>query len=501
MSIKPTVVLLIMVACLGSSETCNAFKPKVHDEITEAALKMSTRSGLANTTSPKLGTAVAFSAWAILDVSQANQDVDSFALLTPGATAAGLMPGTAKQHFDNTLMQAGAAYVREQKLAILSKLAATNGALEIFTSLDVLEARRLLGYALHTIQDFYAHSNWVERIRNAQSDATVDFARLDQGDHPSGACDGDGATAGTRFLDGTISGYFDLPELSENTPEVRALADLCNHGINLAGYAFVEGINKDEPGVLADQNGTHIEAKRLATLSSAQFVSEILTALVSSGSTRALCRFLGYVVDCTSVEPYSSPIVFQFDAYGPAKLQNGIVYRELNQAITMPYPRFDRGRVLQVRTRITIEFAGSMHCPPKPPSTSLPIGATWTCALNSSASIGSSTGIFCEDSVAGGAGSVTCNFDPGVAQLSLVQQDLNSSFRRVTPARERVVSVTQNYVPPYGPSQFTIDLSQRVSVYPLVDFGDGTFLPRGSEEATFTDGRVIVTVEVSYVYI
>ena len=83
---------------------------------------------------------------AIDDIAEANSDVDT------GTSERNL----AEAHFDSEQFQAG-----QNRLTMLNRMMINEIKLCRFRS-----ARKLAGRALHTLQDFYSHSNWVEMGRN-----------------------------------------------------------------------------------------------------------------------------------------------------------------------------------------------------------------------------------------------------------------------------------------------------------------------------------------------
>lgn len=71
------------------------------------------------------------------------------------------------EHFDNEQFNAGHALLNERRNAV--KKALEEG--------DAAEARNAVGKALHTLQDFYAHSNWIE-MNDAKGVALTTYTGL-----------------------------------------------------------------------------------------------------------------------------------------------------------------------------------------------------------------------------------------------------------------------------------------------------------------------------------
>lgn len=109
-----------------------------------------------------------------------------------------------KAHFDNEQFSAGAARIR-------AKLEA---ALEALDDCNIPQAWEQLGRALHPVQDFFAHSNWVEN--HAPGDP-IDFLRIED-PQASVACD---AKSHKGIL---TSGYW--PDDKRPSPEKCVHAEL-----------------------------------------------------------------------------------------------------------------------------------------------------------------------------------------------------------------------------------------------------------------------------------
>jgi hypothetical protein len=173
-----------------------------------------------------------------------------------------------QNHFDNELLPSSSRRVLNLREEIVGLITSDppNGAV----------ARQRLGTAFHSIQDFYAHSNWVElfeaNVPNDDRDPLGGFNRamgrrvMAQPPLSTSFCD---FVPGIIFDDTNLlptvttltTGYFDLPEFCDNLP-----AGKCFHGAGSCG-----GINKDTPDVAG-----HARALQLATAASTDFVNQIL---------------------------------------------------------------------------------------------------------------------------------------------------------------------------------------------------------------------------------
>lgn len=174
-------------------------------------------------------------------------------------------------------------------------------------SRDGKKARQRLGRALHTLQDFYAHSNWVERGNGAINSA-LGTSTLSNPSRTSQTCPDNPNRLGPAGGGSLTSGYFVGFTTSPDTFGCvvnKMPANKCFHG----NYTLAcPGINKDLDATGARQNGVaqnpnHAAAARLGRLATKGFVQGILDEL--SGNDRALAALLdvrgtlGFVVDDT----------------------------------------------------------------------------------------------------------------------------------------------------------------------------------------------------------
>ncbi|MFT7722871.1 MAG: VWA domain-containing protein [Roseateles sp.] len=150
-------------------------------------------------------------------------------------------------------------------------------------------ARREIGRALHTLQDFFSHSNW---INISGGDPGLGINVLPRLAANQDTCErglsslGSGTLAGLG-LSTTTTGYFSL---------VLAPPDgKCNHGLGLD-----PGIHKDEPG----RTG-HAAARAAAVNATEGLIRQVLAAPGVAGNERAIRAFLdvrgavGFIVDTT----------------------------------------------------------------------------------------------------------------------------------------------------------------------------------------------------------
>ena len=161
------------------------------------------------------------------------------------------------------------------------------------------KARQQVGRALHTLQDFYSHSNFIELGRGEAF-----FSDLGMVTVPRLRASPDDPTCGASFfnLDGTLrdkgltdltSGYFRTDPLLFTI--FNAPSGKCNHGL-----AHRQGIHKDAPG----RTG-HEAARNAAVLGTEDLINQILDAPGINGNDKAIRAFmdvkgsLGFVIDDT----------------------------------------------------------------------------------------------------------------------------------------------------------------------------------------------------------
>lgn len=162
-----------------------------------------------------------------------------------------------------------------------------NRVVDDLTRGNVLAARDDLGRALHTVQDFYAHSNWVELHRGDLGGLQPE-PFLAHPDHPilgasptTPVCNDEGALTPTGLL---TSGYYAgvhalsligiaLPTLEDHVAVVRGK---CRHGGPTDGSSGEGGINKDSVDTTFSPHAAfHQEAVDLARRATRDFIAEI----------------------------------------------------------------------------------------------------------------------------------------------------------------------------------------------------------------------------------
>lgn len=168
-------------------------------------------------------------------------------------------------HFDGESFENGRNRLVQLKSQIISQLQA---------STDGSAARRSLGAALHTLQDFYSHSNWVELGNSTPNTNITKGGALSFASSSERTCKDNlifSGTSGVLVTSRLTSGYYG------GEIEVKPAPDpgKCNHGGILEGL-FTDGINKDvSNATFAPHSFYHYSAGQLAQEASKQFIRDI----------------------------------------------------------------------------------------------------------------------------------------------------------------------------------------------------------------------------------
>lgn len=152
-------------------------------------------------------------------------------------------------------------------------------------------AQRYLGFALHTLQDFYAHSTWVER-NGSKINAALGNEKIINPPVGQNTCNSNSIDASIPLT----TGYFWVLQLGGNSSYSTKIgnppAEKCIHGSgkfkndsNLGDIKLGAGINKDNE----NRTGFYL-AKKAAVDATSAFVAEIITSL--AGNDDAICGFL-----------------------------------------------------------------------------------------------------------------------------------------------------------------------------------------------------------------
>lgn len=271
--------LIFLLLCLPFA-SAHAFKPTAnhgHAGITENSMQGITRID-------STGTTLEFSERAIEQVQEAVAHVDDLISGEFWIPAA---------HCDNETLPACTQRLIDLKQQAINALKGSepNGEL----------ARQLTGRALHTLQDFYAHSNWVF-LNGSTANSVLGSSTIPRLGTSQDTCErGFGFQgAGTYALHGLTSlttGYFNTVPLNPE-PDGK-----CQHGF---GFQIPTArIMKDVPEIDYSGQGTHAQARAAAVASTSHFVSMVLDAPEVSSNDKALRAYmdvdgsLGFVIDNT----------------------------------------------------------------------------------------------------------------------------------------------------------------------------------------------------------
>lgn len=204
------------------------------------------------------GTTYRFSEDAIYEVRDANRDTDIFEFHREEA------------HFDNESLDAASARVIALKEEAIQEL--------LESPPDGETAQDRLGAALHTIQDFYSHSNWVE-MGMTSPELRLGREMLSPLALGVAVCPSSPDTLEGAGLSDTTTGYYYLPNPCEAPPPGK-----CLHGVE----GFCAGINKDAPG-----RGAYPQAYALAVAATRDFAEQILDDPRIAGNEAAIASLMG----------------------------------------------------------------------------------------------------------------------------------------------------------------------------------------------------------------
>lgn len=256
---------------------------------------------------------------ALLPVDQvgfSEEAIDKILLANVVTDIEAVNPYLAREHYDNEQFRTGAAQTIRLRRDIVDAL----------LKHDRVRAWTRLGRALHGIQDFYAHSSWIEqRGREGRPETATHYDRLagsdrdrlrqfmsEIGDTPAAGCGSDGETL--TAATGITSGYYPHTSISnpfseeDDLPYPSAAANptKCVHlgmtvvmshcllpivpAVTLPGcrsFAF----EKDN-----DNDALHTAAYDAAETASWRFIQDIvteLTELQTPEGYRAICHLFG----------------------------------------------------------------------------------------------------------------------------------------------------------------------------------------------------------------
>lgn len=244
--------LAAALAVLFASTPVQAFKPPIHEDISEETARMIVRTIDAED--------LKFRDKAIVQIRKANSNTD---LSTDFFRSF--------KHFDSELFGQASQRMIDLRDSVVSRITAStpNGQ----------KAREDLGTALHTLQDFYAHSNWIESGRGGGINTALGRSTLANPAATTAFCPGNPEVLSGAGLTGVTTGYY--VGLLGCGP---VAAGKCYHG----GPGGCDGINKDAPG-----RPHHGAARGLAGQATKDYIDQILDAGGVAGNAKATKALMG----------------------------------------------------------------------------------------------------------------------------------------------------------------------------------------------------------------
>jgi hypothetical protein len=240
------------LAALLTTPPATAFKPGIHEDISEGAARP-----IARTVG---GETLTFRDKAIVQIRKANSATDLSSDFLRSF-----------KHFDSELFGQASQRLVDLKGSVIGKITASTPSGQ--------KAREDLGTALHTLQDFYAHSNWIETGRGGGINGALGRSTLVNPPAATAFCPGNPEVLSGPGLTGSTSGYYvgllgcgPLP------------AGKCYHG----GPGGCDGINKDAPG-----RPNHGPARSLAQQATKDYIDQILDAGGVAGNAKAIKALMG----------------------------------------------------------------------------------------------------------------------------------------------------------------------------------------------------------------
>lgn len=278
----------------SSSLAAFSISPPNHQNITEEALSATYFSyELPN------GTSVTFGDLNAASIAAANRNVDIKSLWDEETAE--------HNHFDDERFSIGQNILKVTRHEVVQQLrdpafrpSATNDPIREVTL--TRSSRKLLGEALHTLQDYYSHTNWVEK-GNTTINPSLGVPRSKLHEPAPGSCDENNPAGGPLTSgDYLASGISDCLRICDARP------NKCAHGNVLRSleWAVLCPAIPSTPGILdcglnKDRSfrRNHQDARSLAKEHTRQFISSIFTeALAGSllerqGAAVAICQLMG----------------------------------------------------------------------------------------------------------------------------------------------------------------------------------------------------------------
>lgn len=254
--------LVYLAALVGTTSlTVDAFDTPQHRTVT--------REVLVDIQVTIAGRSRRFTEAAIREIVDANEDTDSILFKSAALWHE-------ERHFTNEAFSASTdnlLTLKKQAIEALKNPTATGRG-----NNAAVTAWRRIGTALHAIQDFYSHSNWIE-LNNSGIESSFGRSKLADPETSLQACPNDPNVLGPSGGGGLTSGYYVTTTGCGPLPH----AGKCYHGNYTAAC---RGINKDLPAYTGHQT-----ALSIAKTATRDFVMQIINDL--QGNDKALGALLG----------------------------------------------------------------------------------------------------------------------------------------------------------------------------------------------------------------
>jgi hypothetical protein len=260
-------IAILLFSSLFSNQSASAFKPNEAGHLGITSEAMSKIAAVSTS-----GARFTFSRQAQSEIRNSNLSTD---ISTDFFDA--------EKHFDNEGFVASSTRLLNFKRYIISEITGSsangsqlNGSLP--SSNSGRNARIALGSALHTVQDFYAHTNWVE-LGNTSIDTRLGRTIIEDPSPylwASFLYDSGILLPGLNQL---TSGYFELTSCAAPLGKVR-------HGNS--ALLCPAGLNKDEPS-----RPGYPQARYLAVIATRDFINQILESPGVYKNSRAIKMLMG----------------------------------------------------------------------------------------------------------------------------------------------------------------------------------------------------------------
>jgi hypothetical protein len=302
--VNPRGRLAIIVGSLALTSAAHAFWSYV--STSPLAGKIRTFAHHQDYTNNAIGSSASF-VYAGQSYKFTQAALDAISLANMQVDMENINPYKPQDHFDGETFGAGVAQIAKFRSALMTDLSWSSS----LSPSDQSDAWARLGAILHAVQDFYAHSTWVEEGHTAATDI-VHFKCMTGSTcapqvplipTPGSIC----GSGGYPLLSSSFtSGYYSPNSIFDPAPPGR-----CWHGtladavLTCASPSALAGISKDSPCAVyfpPGQSNSHFIAAAQATQETLDFVQAIANDLQSNGV--GFCALLGYAPTACQHQTY-----------------------------------------------------------------------------------------------------------------------------------------------------------------------------------------------------